>query len=215
MLSRSRLYTKKEPDRDARLFILFAEGEKTERNYFNYFNQISSRIRIEVAPLTDGRNSPGGLFDTATMLIHPNDGTAPKYDLRAGDEVWFIIDTDQWGPAIAQLRTSVSGHPGWHIAQSNPCFEVWLYYHFEDAVPQLAQMEVGGHWKQYMNDVCGGFDCRKHPIFLERAIENSRNNFSGTVGNPGLASTELHVLGTRILPLVKDTLDAALQVAGF
>lgn len=214
MLSRSKLYTKKDPDRDARLFLIFAEGVKRERLYFNYFSQISSQIRIEVAPIVGGRNDPGGLFDTAIALIFPTEATQPKYELRAGDEVWFVIDTDQWGPAITELRANVAERPGWNIAQSNPCFEVWLYYHFRDVVPNLVDMASAEEWKQIVHEVCGGFNSHKHPIFIQTAIDNSRTNFTGAPGNPGLPSTEMHFLADRMLPLVKETLDAALQAMG-
>src|SRR5579872_3868635 len=108
MLSRSKLYTKKEPDKDARLFIVFSEGEKTEPNYFKYFNGIVSRIKIELIPHEDGKNSPLGLYETARKLIlRSPDNTNPKYELVEGDEVWFVVDTDQWAGALTQLREHI------------------------------------------------------------------------------------------------------------
>ncbi len=53
----------------------------------------------------------------------------------------------------------------------------------------------------------GGFDCRKRPIELELAINNSTNNFEAEKEQPKLFSTEVHLLGLKILPFVKTQLD--------
>jgi hypothetical protein len=211
MLSRNRLYTRKEPDKDARLFVIFSEGEKREPNYFNYFNGITSQIKIEMVPLVAGNNSPMGLYTAASLLLIPTIANpSPKYDLQAGDEVWFVIDTDQWGADITALRTAVANHSGWQIAQSNPCFEVWLHFHFSDAPAQFPDMGIPANWKGFVHATHGGFHASKHPIFIERATENARNNYGGQPAMPGVGDTEVFLLAEKILPLVKVELDAAL-----
>ena len=61
-----------------------------------------------------------------------SDDIAPKYelDLKQNDEVWFVIDTDEWGNKIISLKDDCNTKQSWNVAQSNPCFEIWLYYHF-------------------------------------------------------------------------------------
>jgi hypothetical protein len=212
MLSRSRLYTKKEPDKEAKLFIIFCEGEKTEPNYFKYFNGIASQIRIELVAHVDGKNSPLGLYETAGNLILPSpENPFPKYALEAEDEIWFIVDTDNWGNALPRLRRDIGKHKNWSLAQSNPCFEVWLNYHFESDRPALTQMEIANSWKQYLNQKMGGFNATKHPVLIETAIVNARENYAEKDGMPELACTEVYRLAEKILPLVKSEIDAALQ----
>lgn len=58
-----------------------------------------------------------------------------KYELLEDDEVWFVFDTDNWGPVISEVREKISSKHNWFVAKSNPCFEVWLHCHFEDKKP--------------------------------------------------------------------------------
>jgi hypothetical protein len=48
------------------------------------------------------------------------------------DEVWFVVDTDRWGEKDNPTTPIPAAQQGWHLVQSNPCFEVWLYYHIYD-----------------------------------------------------------------------------------
>lgn len=60
----------------------------------------------------------------------------PKYtlDVSQHDNVWFVIDTDLWGSKITDLRNFCNSQNAgldnetWFVSQSNPCFEIWLYY---------------------------------------------------------------------------------------
>ncbi|WP_343693720.1 hypothetical protein [Chitinophaga sp.] len=87
------------------------------------------------------------------------------------------------------------------------CFEVWLYYHFFDKKPD----RYVGNWKEFLNgSIKGGFDNRKHPKYLEKAITNAWQNFSWTGTTPDEHATEVFRLGEKILPLVKKDIDLLL-----
>ncbi len=131
MILGNRLYERKEPDRDATLCIIYCEGSKREPQYFQYFEGLSSRIILEVVEAdSHGDNSPSGLYQRACSDIEGSSpGSLVKYEVGEGDQVWFVIDTDTWGSHIPNLRLGCAGKTNWHVAQSNPCFEVWLYYH--------------------------------------------------------------------------------------
>ncbi|MBC7553975.1 MAG: RloB domain-containing protein, partial [Taibaiella sp.] len=132
MLIRNFSYTRREPNRDAVVFYIFCEGKWTEPQYFNFFASRDSRIRLEIiAAEQHDNNSPDGLFEKAKNFISksPNNPN-PKYDLNAIDQVWFVIDTDDWQDKIPKLKKSCSEYENWFVAQSNPSFEIWLYYHF-------------------------------------------------------------------------------------
>jgi hypothetical protein len=212
MLSKNRLYTRKEPDKTAKFFIIFSEGAKTEPNYFRYFNGIASQIRIELVEHLDGKNSPEGLYASACeILISTPEKPSLKYELSAEDEIWFLIDTDSWGDAPKSVREKIKEHHNWFIAQSNPCFEVWLYFHFYEMKPTFNHQDVSKNWKQFLHQAIGGFNNAKHPVYIETAILNAKNNFSSNGEIPDLATTELFLLAEKILPLVKWELDAALK----
>lgn len=202
MIPTNRLFTRREPDKDAKSIYIFCEGRKRESQYFQYFRGIDSRINIEVYQLrADEDNSPLGLYKIAqNCLVVSAENLSPKYEFLPGDEVWFVIDTDQWGEKIAELREKSQQHQSWHIAQSNPCFEVWLYYHFSGERVPLDWPDVCNDWKNLLPQIIlGGFDAKKHPIYVKNAIENSKKFFlTDANAMPVVASTEVFKLAEVI-----------------
>ena len=210
MISKTnRLYTKRDPSKEGKLYIIFCEGEIRETTYFHFFNRLASQIIIQLVRIEDGKNSPLGLYNNACKtLLKSNDNPNPFYNLNEDDEVWFIIDTDEWGKQILELREKVSTHKNWFVGQSNPSFEVWLYYHFRVEKPS-ANID---NWKSHLNTIIsGGFNSLKHPIHIESAIINSERNFKENNQQPDISSTELFKLGKQILPLVKQDIDKLLK----
>ena len=207
-MKRNKIYERRAPTREGKLYFIFCEGAKRETTYFYFFNRIASQIIIQIAPI-DGKNSPMGLYNNAfhslfSSIENPN----PSYSLNDDDEVWFIIDTDKWGDQINTLRENVSQHKNWFVGQSNPSFEVWLYYHFRNQKPP----NPIENWKEFLNTiVSGGFDNRKHPIHIERAIANAKNNYSSTNNIPNDVTTDLFMLGQKIITLVKEDIDLILN----
>ncbi len=208
-MKRNKLYTRREPTKEGKLYFIFCEGEKKETTYFHFFNRIASQIIVQIVPIADGKNSPMGLYNNACAHLLKSDGKhSPSYQLNSDDEVWFIIDTDKWGKEIDVLRDNIGKHQNWFVAQSNPSFEVWLYYHFEKTKPTI-HIE---NWKAFLNEVIkGGFNANKHPMYIETAILNSEMNYSSTDNKPDLVTTELFLLSKKILPLVKADIDMLLS----
>lgn len=206
MISKNRLYTRREPSRDAKLFIIYCEGKKREPQYFKYFKEISSRINFEIIEATQtGNNSPTGLYKQARNDLIPNDSQNLKYEIIDDDEIWFVIDTDTWGSKISELKDSCIKHNNWFVAQSNPCFEVWLYYHKKNNKPNNFELLTSKDWKKVVDEIFpGGFDSRKHPIFIKNAITNSKNNFNNEEDELSKASTEVFKLAERFFPFVKN-----------
>lgn len=208
-MKRNKLYERRAPTKEGKLYFIFCEGEKRETTYFYFFNRFASQIIIQIVPIEDGKNSPTGLYSNACQkLLKSEENPNPSYTLCDGDEVWFIIDTDKWGNEINTLRAHVSHHQNWFVGQSNPSFEVWLYYHFRNQKPQFPVE----NWKAYLNTVVsGGFDNRKHPVYIQTAIVNAEANYSMTGNIPNEITTELFILGKKILPLVKPDIDSLLN----
>ena len=75
-------------------------------------------------------------------------------------------------------------------------------------------MNISKYWKAFLpNIVPGGFDNRKHPIFLQEAVANSSNCLKGrTINEPG--TTEVFELGRKIYPLVESKLMDARKKTG-
>ena len=95
--------------------------------------------------------------------------------------------------------------------QSNPCFELWLFYHFNEKKPLETEIEKYVSFKDFVNDkIKGGFNKCKHPIFIQGAILNSEKNFETKGNQPALLSTEVFLLAKTILPFIKDNIDQGL-----
>lgn len=214
MILTNRLFTRTAPGREAKSIYIFCEGVKREVQYFEYFKEIDSRINIEVYPLSPHEdNSPSGLYTIAEKcLINTEENPNPKYELIENDEVWIVLDTDRdklesRKSQILEIRKKCK-LLNWNVAQSNPCFEVWLHNHFHHSTPQIQGLENCTAWKQYLNQQTGsGFDSRRHPILIKDAIENSSKGYSGINEIPNTGSTQVYTLGGNIYSLVKAHID--------
>lgn len=139
-------YTKKEPFRDAFFFIIVCEGRNREPEYFRFFEGISSRVRIVPVASIAGNSSPVKLITNAIEKEEELGATAER------DQLWFVIDTDRWREQIRELREKCNKHPHWQVTQSNPCFEVWLYFHAKANLPELDGITECKSWKPYFAD---------------------------------------------------------------
>jgi hypothetical protein len=216
MILGNRLYERREPDRDATLCIIYCEGSKREPQYFQYFEGLSSRVILEVVEAdSQGDNSPSGLYQRACSDI---EGSGPdslvKYEVGGGDQVWFVIDTDTWGSHIPHLRLGCAGKTNWHVAQSNPCFEVWLYYHLFDDAASVVLTDCTA-WKNHVNTMIpGGFNSRKHPIYIADAIANAERYFNTAGVEVLYGSTEMFKLGKALYPMVASAVEKARRMFG-
>jgi len=223
MIQRRKDYVKREPSRDAHKIYLVCEGKGTEPDYFRFFEGLSSNLQVITIPPTDG-SDPIKLMELAKKdLIGP--GRKYTVECEHGDTVWFIIDTDTWekegkikllrdfclvqNSSIKDQMDEVKPYPVWNVAQSNPCFEIWLYYHFYDNKPDKEVVEGCASFKEFVNNaINGGFNFEKDPVRLETAISNAEANFQlEKNGNLSAYSTEMSKPGREILGFVKTELD--------
>lgn len=217
MILTNRLFIRKRPSREAKSIYIFCEGRKREYQYFRYFKEMDSRINVEIYRLhPHENNSPEGLMNIAkNCILQSTDNPNPKFAFQENDEVWIVIDTDidrdnSRETQINNIRTECSELINWNVAQSNPCFEVWLYYHSEKTNPTLEEKDKCKIWKGIVNSsIQGGFQSSKHPILIEDATSNSEKNFFKENDEIGLGCTEVFNLSKSILPLIKSKIDGA------
>lgn len=125
MAKKRRRFDRRPPQLDYRkLFLIATEGKETEKLYFEMFSSQHATIRVKLLP-SKHRTSPPQVLDRAKSYVE-------NERLRKGDEIWLVIDRDQW--TIDQLEAVFAGCQilGFHLAVSNPKFEYWLLLHFED-----------------------------------------------------------------------------------
>jgi len=200
-----RSFERKQPVREATKVFIFSEGKRREYDYFNYFVELDSRINVIVNQLEgEEDNSPTGLYQMACDSLC---GEEPEYEVLEGDQIWIVCDTDTWGDKIVEVRTALKNKKDWYMAQSNLCFEVWLYYHFLSDFPDMERAEQIG-WKQYVNEVIpGGFNSTKHPSLLPKATANAKLHFRADVSGCSMpGSTEVYLLGEVLLSYIGESL---------
>lgn len=195
------VYEKQESFRDAFLIIIICEGKNREPDYFRFFDGISSRLQVEA--IESGNDSaPRLLIEKALEAEQMFDPSPDK------DQIWFVIDTDRWRVQLHEIRQECEKHTNWNVAQSNPCFEVWLYNHVDPKLPEFENIDVCKNWKTFLPTVIkGGFNPDFHPIAIEIGTENSKKSYSETGYFPQPGSTQLWRLGEEIIPLIKKRLD--------
>ena len=214
-LVRSRLYERQEPLRDSRKIYIYCEGNKREFDYFRFFCGLSSNVNIIPIPSKDGKTDPEKLMEAAREEFGINSDVSPKFtlDVSQQDNVWFVIDTDSWGSKITDLRNFCKSqnagldNEAWYVSQSNPSFEIWLYYHKFSEKPVKNDVDKYSSIKEFVDaQIPGGFDSRKHPAMIEAAIQNAKATYEEENQVLKLYSTEVFKLGQVILPFVKDIL---------
>ena len=194
-------YEKKEAFRDAFFLIIICEGTNREIDYFRFFEGMSSRVQL-VPVASDAGSAPKFLVDCAIDKEKELDTDHNR------DRVWFVIDTDRWRDQLRVINDEAADRPHWNIAQSNPCFEVWLYFHAKSTLPEIPAINACNHWKPLLPAVIqGGFNSDMHPIAIEVATANSKANFAATGYFPQPGSTAVWKLGEELLHIIKKGLD--------
>lgn len=215
MITRNRIYGKRDPSKDAHKIYVICEGESDEPRYFGFFEGLSSNLNVITIPSKEGRTDPQKLSEMASGLFDAETGHF-SLDYTQGDRVWFVIDTDAWekegkieelrefcsarNEEIFQPQTEVKAYSVWNVAQSNPSFEIWLYYHFYADSPKSEEVEKAASFKHFVDGrINGGFNYNTDPVRLKDAIVNAEDNYAVTEqGLLALYSTELSILGREI-----------------
>ncbi len=194
-------YEKKAAFRDAFFFVIICEGSIREPEYFKFFVGLSSRVKIIPIASING-SAPNTLVENAITIEE-------KLDLKSDlDQVWFVIDTDRWRSQLHDIRLECSQRFNWNVAQSNPCFEVWLYFHAKKGIPSQIDISSCNNWKPYLPTVIhGGFNNDFHPASIETATINSKESYSEDGYFPRIGCTQVWQLAERLMPLIKNDLD--------
>ena len=127
-----------------RLFLLSCEGHQTEPSYFKRFN--SDTLHIECLR-SNGKSAPLQVLNR----LKKN-----RRSLQPGDQMWLVVDRDQWEEThLDELATWVQAATGAirrGLALSNPKFEIWLLYHFEDASNYATAKTCVDRLRNYLPD---------------------------------------------------------------
>jgi hypothetical protein len=195
--------TPKELVRDYKLFAIACEGDEREPAYFRVFQYLSKSIKVDViqdvqsdpdAPIKPHKSAPNWVLDRAVRYVETE-------GLTDEDDLWFVIDTDHWQfEELKKLADYCADKPNWHLVISNPCFEVWLYFHKRAIISDSKSIKC----KDFKNEIAdfekGGYHPYKFLPDLQTAIQNAKAVDTTPLHfMPADKSTKVYQLGEAIL----------------
>lgn len=172
-MKKNRSYKKGNPYRDCSLVIIACEGSKTEPKYFSFFEQIHPRkCRVEILKNEEGiphKSAPKRLLESVQKYRDKN-------QIGDGDFLFIVSDVDRWEPKSLQEIDSFCKDLSNHFfIISNPCFEVWLYYHLGD--PRLELLNTCKDWKALLHKKTEtGFQIEKFAMNISKAILKAKKD---------------------------------------
>lgn len=112
--------------------LIITEGEKTEKQYIEGYKRACKNPRVAIE-YGRGGAVPLTLVQRAKTRKQETDRQArqERDENLKFEEVWCVFDRDEhpnFDQAIEEAR-----HSSIRLAISNPCFELWLLLHFNDA----------------------------------------------------------------------------------
>lgn len=196
--TRNDSYKKVRLHRDHRKFVIVAEGER-EDDYFGYFNRINRRIAVSIVQRDLGKSA-------CKYFLQRLDEYDNSSGLEPGDLVWFVMDVDKWErDDIEELYQICSKNSNWGIAISNPCFEVWLYFHYGD--PSSIKPPTSKKMKQALNTLVPGGYNRMHFVKqIKQATQNAKkSDTNAKYYFPNVLQTKVYNLGAEMLKFIGNT----------
>ena len=196
----NRAYKKGRYHRDHRKFIIVAEGER-EDGYFSYFNEINARIVISLAKRDGGKSACKHFLER----VYKYDDV---YGIEPEDSLWFVLDVDNWKRSdIDQIAEWCKDTSNWNIAISNPCFEVWLIFHFGD--PSKLAAQTAQTLKNKLNTLIpGGYRRETFAKQIKTATTNARTaDKNPSHYYPDVLTSKVYNLSTEMLKFIGNTLE--------
>ncbi len=201
MPKKKRGYKKGEQHKDARLFVIVAEGER-EDAYFAWFHEKNLRISVEVVNREKDKSAPSHFLERLRKHIQET-----GWREKDGDLVWFVLDVDRWKQKeIEDLIIHCQQETNWNIAISNPCFEVWILYHI------LTDIEDNGEKPKALKSMVHiesckvfnhGYDINVFCSMIETAAKNAQNTDEKPQQDfPDRMKTKVYQLAEQMLELL-------------
>ncbi|NLW08686.1 MAG: RloB domain-containing protein [Firmicutes bacterium] len=130
-----------------KMFVIATEGAKTEPEYFSILQQIVGNVIVNIKCLTrDKKSAPRSVLDRMKRFLDDE-------GLRDEDEAWLVVDKDKWThEQLAELYNWSQGRANYGLAVSNPLFELWLLFHFEEAKGISTAKKCSERLKRYLPD---------------------------------------------------------------
>ena len=176
-----------------KLFVISVEGSKTERQYFNVFNQLQSSALVKCLKRSPTKSSP-------VQVLRGMQNFLRKERLRKTDEAWIVVDKDDWtDEQLNRVLQWAKEKEGYGLAISNPNFEYWLLLHFEDGRGITNSRECMARLRRYVPKYDKEIDGKKVALCISKAVLRAKQRDPRTDGFPPMWSTTVYRLVERIM----------------
>lgn len=209
-MRKKRGYTREVPlelVRDYKLFAIACEGSKREPEYFKILRYLSKKIAVDVIEdivseeealsINPNKSAPKWVLDRAVRYIE-------KEGLNNEDDLWIVMDVDRWSEEqLREVASYCDQFPNWNIVISNPCFEVWLYFHKKSDI-NVSKSESCNDFKTEISTLeKGGYHPIKFLPYFADAVVNAKNADSDKNHFiPKIKETKVYQLGEAIIEVI-------------
>ena len=166
--------------RSQSVIYISMEGSVTEPRYFDRLIREYKLKNVRLLKRSKTKSSPNQVI---ARLDDYKSRRKKEHDVELVEEFWAVIDRDNWPPETLARAAKRAERKGYKIADSNPCFELWLLLHLTslDKCKGLAgSAEIGGAKKvlQTLKEIDPGFDkttyrAAEYVDKVETAIKNA------------------------------------------
>ena len=128
---------------DLRRILMVSEGSKTEPNYLAEFLRLEGLGQIDPYVTRDHNTGPMKLLSQAKQILR-ND---TDFDLA-----FVLSDRDNFADFEAALNAAeqIKSNPPIKFIYSDPCFEIWLIFHFEMCDAPITSAEAVQRLRQHI-----------------------------------------------------------------
>jgi hypothetical protein len=127
-----RINRKKRANKFRTFFVIASEGRLSEPQYFRHiasFLDSTKKLGKQVILEPLHREDNASDFRRVLSLL---DEYKSKYDLKDGDQLWCLVDADNWPEKHMAQAQQLCKQKQYEFCMTNPCFELWLLLHHLD-----------------------------------------------------------------------------------
>ncbi len=170
--------------------LVVTEGLETEPQYFKGLARTLRATGVEVST-----SKVVGLGETPARLVREAAERAglvrSRRRIEDYDQAWCVLDVDTHETLEEALREA--GRLGIRMAVTNPCFELWLLWHFEEVSGHVTVKDLRARlaYHRVTKHLPPGFPYRAYQDAVLRAHATGACQASGVPENPGSGVCEL------------------------
>lgn len=215
-------YMKDAPTVETVHVFIISGGEDKERDYFRLLcNAKSPRLKVIFISKKHQGLTPTQMKQEAEEGIEEEcfcdmDNQLSRY--FDGDKIFMVTDVDHYRRELLEQMAEINLAYQWII--SNPCFEIWLFYHYFEN-PGILRPDwpdedriKSQHLKSKLNELRksdGGVNAEAAYGLMDRAIVNSKKNYGeDSEGIPEDFATQMHIIGEMLMGILRDDFEGML-----